>query len=220
MNPLDLAVITVVGLWAVFGFALGFIRGILFVAAVLGALAITFYGYNYVYGAIEPSAHNPLLSGLVAGGGTFIVSLVVLVIVAGRIAKRIRSGSFSGIDRAIGFAFGSLCACAFLSFAFLLVELSVPRNEWPDWLRNARSVPFLAQGAEFLRGYVPETMRAKTANAVDEARPLLDQAVEAQRAMRALSNPAVPAPDSDQPRPPTYNANEQREMNRLIGNQH
>jgi len=203
MNPLDLAILCIVTFSALFGLAVGFIRGVLFVAAVIGALAITRYSYNFVYGMVDNSAHNPLLSGLAAILGTFLVSLIVLVILTGQIAKLARSAGLSAIDRTIGFLFSGLCACAFLSFAFLLLEIGLPKNEWPAWIRDAKSTPLLSTGAEYLRMTLPESMRAKATGALDDGRQLYNQAAE--QALRAYQNPAAispfaaPAPASPAP---------------------
>ena len=46
MNALDLAVIAVIVLSAVFAFARGFVREALSIVAWVGAAAITLYGFN------------------------------------------------------------------------------------------------------------------------------------------------------------------------------
>src|SRR5207244_1137932 len=67
MNPLDLAVIGIVALSAVFAFARGFVREALSIVAWVGAAAITLYGFNWVYAQVEPRLHDRLLSQLTAG---------------------------------------------------------------------------------------------------------------------------------------------------------
>src|SRR5205814_459210 len=76
MNWLDLAVIGVIVLSAVFAFARGFVREALSIVAWLGAAAITLYGFNWVYAQVDPRVHNPLLSQVISGFGLFVVSLV------------------------------------------------------------------------------------------------------------------------------------------------
>jgi len=106
MNPLDLAVIGIVALSAVFAFARGFVREALSIIAWVGAGAITLYGFNWVYGQIEPRVHDRLLSQLAAGFGLFVISLVVLTILTGMVLRTVRASGLSPIDRTLGFIFG------------------------------------------------------------------------------------------------------------------
>ena len=49
MNALDLAIIAIIALSAIFAFARGFVREALSIIAWVGAAAITLYGFNSVY---------------------------------------------------------------------------------------------------------------------------------------------------------------------------
>ena len=71
MNALDLAVLGVIGLSAVFAFARGFVRETLSIVAWVGAALITLYGFAYAYGAIIRFVTTPLLADLIAGAGLF-----------------------------------------------------------------------------------------------------------------------------------------------------
>src|SRR4029077_10025335 len=80
MNWLDLAVLGIVLLSAIFAFARGFVREALSIVAWVGAGAMTLYGFNWVYAQVDPLVHNALLSQLIAGFGLFVASLIVLTI--------------------------------------------------------------------------------------------------------------------------------------------
>ncbi len=107
MNPLDLGVIGIVALSAIFAFARGFVREALSIVAWAGAGAITLYGFNWVYAQVEPRVHDRLLAQLSAGFGLFVVSLIVLTILTGIIARSVRASGLSPIDRTLGFIFGA-----------------------------------------------------------------------------------------------------------------
>jgi membrane protein required for colicin V production len=220
MNPVDIGVIAVLGLSAVFAFARGFVREALSIVAWVGAGFITLYGFTAVYAMVDPMVHNPLLSQLIAGFGLFVASLIVLTILTGIVARTVRSSGLSPIDRTLGFVFGILRGAFIVSLAYLLVETVQP-NDRPPWLRDAKSVPYLQQGADMLRNFLPESLRIKSASAADEVIKTVTPAVEAERAMRALSNPtAPPAASQDQPSTaPSYKPSDQRELDRLINNQ-
>ena len=220
MNPLDLGVIAVLGLSAIFAFARGFVREVLSIVAWVGAAFITFYIYANVEAAVEPMVHNPLLSGLIGIAGTFIVCLIVLTIVTGIAARAVRSTGLSPIDRTLGFVFGLLRGAFILSLAYLMLDMVQP-NDRPPWLRDAKSAPYLEQGANLIRNFLPEQWRVKSAAAADDVIRTVSPAAEAEKAMRALTNPTAPAATANQPASvtPSYNSTSQRELDRLINNQ-
>lgn len=220
MNPLDLGVIAVLGLSAIFAFARGFVREALSIVAWVGAAFITFYIYANVEAAVEPMVHNPLLSGLIGIAGTFIVCLIVLTIVTGIAARAVRTTGLTPIDRTLGFVFGLLRGAFILSLAYLMLDMVQP-NDRPPWLRDAKSAPYLEQGANLIRNFLPEQWRVKSAAAADDVIRTVSPAAEAEKAMRALTNPTAPAATANQPASatPSYNSTSQRELDRLINNQ-
>jgi membrane protein required for colicin V production len=221
MNPVDIGVIAVIGLSAVFAFARGFVREALSIVAWVGAGFATLYGFNAVYAIVDPMVHNPLLSQLIAGFGLFVVALIVLTIVTGIAARAVRSTGLSPIDRTLGFVFGLARGAFIVCLAYLLLDVSVQKNDRPVWLRDAKSEPYLQQGADMLRNFLPESLRMKSASTADEVIKTVTPAMEAEKAMRALTNPtAPPATAQDQPSTaPTYKPSDQRELDRLISNQ-
>jgi len=222
MNPLDIGVVAVVLLSALFAFARGFVREALSIIAWVGAAAFTIYEFNAAFALIDPMVHNPLLSQLIAGFGLFIVSLIVLTILTGMAARFVRGSAMSPIDRTLGFIFGLARGAFLVCLAYLLLDVSVQPGDRPVWIREARSAPYLRDGAEMLRSVLPESLRMKsTAIGGDSDSP--SPAAEARRAMRALATPG-PARLPDKPAeapapPPGYKPGERRGLDRLIGNQ-
>ncbi|HZT88087.1 MAG TPA: CvpA family protein [Stellaceae bacterium] len=218
MNPLDLGVIAFIALSALFAFARGLVREALSIVAWVGAALATLYGYPYVYAFFDPLVHNSLLTQVIAIGGTFIGSLIVLTMLTGLVARMVRIGPLAPIDRTLGFIFGLVRGAALVSLAYLLLDTFVQQDQRPAWLRDAKSGPYLAQGADMLRAFLPETMKVKNPNGAEETAPRPDPATEARRAMQAPAKAAGP-PTATPPAAPTYRPNERREMNRLINNQ-
>lgn len=221
MNPVDLGVIAVIGLSAIFAFARGFVREALSIVAWVGAGFVTLYGFNAVYAIVDPMVHNPLLSQLIAGFGLFLATLVVFTIITGIVARAVRATGLSPVDRTLGFVFGLLRGAFIVCLAYLLIDISVQKNDRPVWLRDAKSEPYLQQGADMLRGFLPESLRMKSATSADELMRTVSPAAEAAKAMRALTNPTAPSAPADQQQSaaPTYNSSSQRELDRLINNQ-
>src|SRR5438270_11409162 len=182
MNPLDLGVIAIIVLSAIFAFARGFVREALSIIAWVGAAAITVFGFSTVLIAVSPIVNNALLAQLIAGFGLFVVSLIVLTIVTGLLARMVRSSALSPIDRTLGFIFGLARGAFLVCLAYLLLDITMQPTERPAWVKEAKSAPYLHQGADVLRQFLPESLMIKNA-AIDDALRALSAADQAREAM-------------------------------------
>lgn len=225
MNWLDFGVIGVIVLSAVFAFARGFVREALSIIAWVGATAITLYGFNWAYAHAEPYIHNPLLSQVAAGFGLFVGSLVILTMLTGTLARLVQATGLTPIDRTLGFIFGLARGALLVCLAYLLLDLTVPQqNDRPPWIRDAKSTPYLHEGADVLKGFLPESfIKLKTADdAIKALAPSLEgkptAAEEAESAKRALSKPSPPAAAKPEAAP-GYPQRERQQLDRVIQNQ-
>jgi membrane protein required for colicin V production len=219
VNALDFALIAVIALSAVFAFARGFVREALSIAAWVGAAAITLYGFNNVYAVIVRFVTTPLLADLIAGAGLFVVSLIVLTILTGYVARFVDGSALSPIDRTLGLIFGLVRGLVLVSLAYLVVDVSLPQNDRPPWIKEAKSERFLVKGADILRDALPASLQIKSAGGGEETHRASDPAQDARNAMRALSSPsAAPAVQSNDTVAPNYKRGDRRDMDRLIEN--
>jgi membrane protein required for colicin V production len=217
MNPLDLGVIGVVLLSAIFAFARGFVRETLSIVAWIGAAAIAFYGFDWAEALIDAHAHNPLLSQIAAAGGLFVISLIVLTILTGFVARLVHAVGLTPIDRTLGLIFGLARGAFFVCLAYLLLDVYGPQaKDQPDWIRDAKSKPFLHQGAELLQSYLPESLKSKAFGAAGDLLGNVDAEAPAElakRASSALVKPTPPAAKPGQNATPAYGT---KDLNRLI----
>ncbi|MBV8118749.1 MAG: CvpA family protein [Alphaproteobacteria bacterium] len=221
MNLVDLAVLVVIALSAIFAFARGFVREVLSIAAWIGAALITLYGFNAVYGLTARFVTTPMLADLIAGAGLFLVSLIVLTILTGYLAGFMRWSALTPVDRTLGLIFGVVRGAVLVSIAYFLVDITLPPNDRPSWFLDARSQPLLTEGANMVRGVLPASLQLKSASTLEDTQRALGQAKAARDAMGALSSPAVAIPPKPQEAPVTsYKPADQRELNRLIDNSH
>jgi membrane protein required for colicin V production len=208
MNWLDLGVIGIIALSAVFAFARGFVREALSIVAWVGAAAITLYGFNWAYAQLDLHIKNPLLSQIVAGLSLFIASLVVLTILTGFLARMVHASGLTPIDRTLGFIFGLARGALLVCLAYLLLDLMVPQqNDRPPWMHDAKSLPYLHEGADVLKGFLPESIKIKSADdAIKAMAPPVEAkptaAEEADKAKNAYAKPAAAAPKTETP--PSY----------------
>jgi len=156
MNPLDIAVLAVVVISALLAFTRGIVREMLSVAGWIAAAFATLYIFPYV----QPFARKYISITLAADLGAaliiFLVTLTIISIGSGWLAKQIHETEFKPLDRSLGFVFGALRGLVLLCLAYLLFNWAYKPDEQPVWVKEARSRPVLAYGAKVLVSLVPE----------------------------------------------------------------
>jgi membrane protein required for colicin V production len=221
MNLLDIIVIAVVLISGLFAFARGFVKEALSVAAWVGAAFAALYGLPYA----TPLAERFLPAGAIAEAAAaiaiFLVALIALSLVTSAIAGRVKDSSLSAIDRTLGLVFGLVRGLVLVCLFYIALSWALPagRQQQPEWIADAKTLPLLANGAERLRALVPAAYRARAAVSAEDARRAAEQMDDAASAMRALTSPRQPASASAHDRAVPYSADDQRDLNRLIQQQ-
>jgi membrane protein required for colicin V production len=205
-NLVDLIVVAVILLSGIFALARGFVKEVLSIVSWVGAVFATLHGYNVANAFVHQFIDSPMIAMAIAGGGLFLVTLFTLSFISGLVANRVRGSVVGSVDRSLGFVFGLVRGFVLVSIAYLALSWVLPPEEQPKWVRAAKTMPLMAQGAALLSAAAPSEMRGNT--------------------------PARPAPGSDRParsaqdRPavkpltpgggPGYKVDERKEMDRLI----
>jgi membrane protein required for colicin V production len=163
MNLVDLAVIAIVAVSALLGLSRGLVRELLGLGAWLlsGYLAVTYEPQ------VEPYAlkaiGNPDIATPAAYGVTFVVTLIVLSLVANLIGRAVRFSVLGGLDRTLGLVFGAVRGAVVLVAAYILGAFMLPAENWPPPLRQARTVPLIYEGAAWAAEHLPEKYRPHVA---------------------------------------------------------
>jgi membrane protein required for colicin V production len=191
-NGFDLVVIGIVVLSGLFALMRGLVKEVFSIISWVGAAAVALYGYAYVNPFVEGLVSPAWLASVVTGAGLFLISLIVLGMLATLIAGAVRKTSAGALDRSLGFLFGLARGVLIVCAAWLLVSRVMTQSERPVWLNDARTLPLVERGANALSGFVPGRAVASRPNRTENTK----------------------APDG---RPGTgYNDTERRDMNRLI----
>lgn len=206
---LDIAIVGVILLSALFALMRGFVREVLAVAGWIGAALVALYGFA----PLRPHAHDLLGPGLIAdialGAVLFLFALIVFSLISHGIATRVRGSALSAVDRTLGLLFGIVRGGVLVCLAYLLMSWAVPAADHPPWVKEARALPLVQQGATWLTKLVPKEFRDRAA---DETRRLGEQTRDTRRTFDALTSPPVGTP----PPKPGYSPNERRDMDRMI----
>jgi membrane protein required for colicin V production len=216
MNILDIIVIVVIALSALFAFARGFVKEALSILGWVGASATTVYGLPYARPYADRLISSPMIAGTVAAIVLFIVSLIAISIVTSAIARRVKRSSLSTLDRSLGFLFGAARGIILACLGILVITWTIPEPDWPGWMRESKTRPYLATGADYLKSLVPHEAQTRGADAAAQAQRNYQQMQEAQKLMQPLLSPKPASGGTTVPAAPSYKPSERKEMDRAI----
>jgi membrane protein required for colicin V production len=212
----DVGIALVLLLSALLAFARGFVHEVLSVGAWLAAIVVVVLGLPYVRPFARDLISVPLLADAVGGAGIFIVALVAFSMLSRGLAGRVRDSALNAIDRSLGAVFGLARGALLVCLAYLPVQWLMPPAEQPAWLRDARSMPLVAEGADWLKAFVAREDRRGGGDTLSER---LRRDLEAERMARDIMSPEPKSPN-----PPangqnsTYSEKDRRELERLLDN--
>lgn len=166
----DWIVITVVGLSGLLALFRGFIREVLSLMTWLIAAFVTIHYYDNVKAALSPFiTHKLALTGL-STVGLFVLLLVVLSILNAFIMRFLQAGGdISILDSILGMCFGVVRGLFILSLAYVMFAVVMPKEDFPDMVKDARTLPLVEYSAGVLQSLAPGYMK-ELGRASEEAR--------------------------------------------------
>jgi len=214
MSGLDIAVITIVLIAGLVAFSMGFVRVVLALSGWVGAAFATMYGFSYVKPFAREWISPGFLADAVAGLSIFIATLVVLTIISHAVGRQVRNSGLSALDRSLGLVFGLFLGAVIVSLGYIsfgaMTDLSKDTAKQPEWIRNARSKPWLEWGAGQLQALAPPEFRGITDNVPSSRK-------ESLKRFNKLNEPGTRKAAGQNRQ--GYSNQERREMDRLIKGQ-
>lgn len=204
----DLLVLAVIGISAVFAAWRGFVQESLSIFAwAAAAFAALYFGPSVV----------PLLEGemsewvaIVAGyAGVFLVVVIPLSFMSYRFSENVRRSPIHALDRALGFFFGIVRGLVIVGAVYLVFTVMVPIRSQPSWVTSARLLPVVQSSGEVLLALIPDQKLNKAGHASAAAR------AERKPAGRDAAGGAQSAHTKKTPKK-TYGAKERRALDKLI----
>jgi len=161
MNWVDLAVLAMILVSGLLGAMRGFMREVLGVAAwVAAAIIASPYGvFPYVAPWMRQQFADTSVADAVSFGAVFLLALIVLWVLVRAISNAVRGSMLGGLDRTLGLVFGVARGAALLVVAYILAGFLIPMEQWPAPVLEARSLPVLYRGAEWLAVQLPLNYR-------------------------------------------------------------
>ncbi len=165
MNWVDLVVLALMLVSGLLGAVRGLVREVLGVAAWVAAVVVASpYGlFPYVAPWVRRQISDPGIADAVAFGGVFLVALIILWLVARTVSGAVRGSALGGLDRSMGLLFGLGRGAALLVVAYILLGIGLAIEQWPAPVLEARSLPIIHRGAEWLALQLPPNYRPAVA---------------------------------------------------------
>jgi membrane protein required for colicin V production len=198
INPVDILVALVMLISALLAFSRGAVREILGVSAWVGAALVAVFAFPharpYPRQWVADNWPDLDLGETLADAGTalvlFILALIVFTIVNQIISGYVQRSRMGALDRSIGFIFGLLRGAVLICLAYMLFVWAVKDLEdRPPWVEEAKTMPYIQMGAQIIREIAPEELRNQATKSAADTRQNLKKLQDAERSLRALSEP-------------------------------
>lgn len=203
----DWVVITVVGLSGLLALFRGFIREVLSLMTWLIAAFVTINFFDDVKEMLAPHIPQKMLLLGLSTVGLFVLVLVACAILNSLLMRFLQAGSdISILDSAMGMLFGVARGLFILSLAYVMFAVVMPRDQFPDMVKHAKTLPVIEASAGFLQQMAPGYAK-RLEQASQEA------AKEGERLAREKAAEEIRKKGMD---PAAYSEQERKEFERLL----
>lgn len=176
MTWVDAVILAVCLLSAGLAFFRGLVREVLGVGAWAGAIIAGILAEPSVTPLVGQYVEPPWLATGVAVGAVFLIVLIILKLLTAWLAGHVQRSALGGVDRVLGLVFGLARGAFIVVIAYIVAGLVLPdRDQWPEPVRQARSLPFAAQGAAWVVAKLPDDFRPRLPDGTGRQEPSMDQ---------------------------------------------
>ncbi|HVY14698.1 MAG TPA: CvpA family protein [Rhodopila sp.] len=159
MTWVDIAVFGFVALSGLLAFGRGLVREVLGIAAWLGAGVVAFAEMPAVRGWVQSWVPSPEWIEPASFIILFLIALVVFSIVAKILAGFVRNSVLGGLDRTLGLVFGLVRGACIVIIAYIIAQMVIPIDRWPEPVLNARVLTPTYEAAAWVRDQLPPDYR-------------------------------------------------------------
>lgn len=215
LTLIDVVLIAVVLISAIFAFGRGFVHEALSIVGWIGAALAVIFGLPLVRPYVRDVIQPPLLADFAAGATIFILAMIILSIFTRAIASRVHGSKLSAIDRSLGFVFGLVRGAVLICLAYIPVQWLMTPQEQPVWIREARLQPLVEWGSAKLVSFVDSgTVSSGPARSSQDQQR---KALETEQIVRDMINPEPKTPETrPEHEPKGYDERERRAIDRLL----
>jgi membrane protein required for colicin V production len=161
MTWVDLAALGVVAVSALLAFGRGLVREALGIGAWVGAAWLATRYFDLARPRVREWIPDTGIADPVAFALVFLAGLIVFSLIAGTLARVVRTSLLGGLDRTLGLVFGIVRGVALLVFAYIVAAMLLPPERWPPPVLAARSLPYISHGAAWTIDQLPAEFRPR-----------------------------------------------------------
>ncbi len=158
MTWVDLVVLGVIAVSALLAFMRGFVREILGIGAWIGAGFVAALALPLARPRFEHWFGMSPWTDPIAVAVIFVVTLIVLTVVAHTIGRLVRGSPLGGLDRTFGLVFGLIRGVALVVVAYVIAGMVVPPENWPEPVRHALLQPLVCEAATTAVHQLPDNL--------------------------------------------------------------
>ena len=158
VTVLDVIVVVVVLLSAVLAMVRGFVREILSVVSWVAAAAAAYLLYPHALPLAQSYIDSKTVATIVSAAAIFFIALIIASYITMKISDFVIDSRVGAVDRVLGFIFGALRGILLMIVALWFFNFLV--KEPQPWIANARTMPLLVSGGDWLIGLLPPDFEA------------------------------------------------------------
>lgn len=196
-NGLDAALLIFCLLSAGVGFVRGVTREILSVSGWIGAIIGTVYLLPFVRPWMHTVIPNTIAADLIASGVIFVFLLTLFLVISQSLSARVKRSVLGGLDRSLGVLFGLLRGGVLICLGYAVLVFFLPPAQQPDFLRTAKSLPWIQRGEKILKSIIPAEFLAISSDSLNRdtlpsPQEDIEKMVEALSTLRPTASPPPP----------------------------
>lgn len=196
MNWVDIVILAVLAVSALLAFLRGFVHEVLHIGAWVGAAIVGFWGYplarpRFATWLASLGVNNVDAVNAITGAALFLVTLFVLMLLCRWIGALVRASVLGGVDRSLGLVFGIARGAVLVVAAYIAAGWAIPVANWPAPVLQARSLPFVYDGATWAIAHLPANLRPSLASPPTGPVPGLNALMHSIPQGSALGKPLV-----------------------------
>lgn len=151
----DLGILLIIGSSIFIGVLRGATREVLGIMGWIGAFCTVFYGLPLVRPIGRYYLHNPMVADVCVGSILFILSLTVFILISRTLSTGVKGSLLGGLDRSLGLVFGFIRGVVIVCLMYMVFNLFHSSTPLPSSFQQARLMPWVAQGAVYLKQLIP-----------------------------------------------------------------
>jgi membrane protein required for colicin V production len=168
MNWFDFAVLGVLALSGLLAMARGFVKELLSLLGWIVAAIVTFIALPHVREPVRNIVKSQTIADIGSGIVIFLIVLVICGLLTSWITRKMPGGTFGFLDGLLGLVFGLARGALLVALAYLLLNFAFKSDNLPPWVTEAKTKPYLDQGADILRRLNPEAWFERGRKAIED----------------------------------------------------